>query len=288
MKKWMALSVAAALACALGACGKKSKEGEAPPATAAGGSGTAEVAPPSKTGKVTAGPLNLRDEAGLDGAVVGRLSEGEKVIVLGKSGGAVTVDGITAYWYEVETIDQKHGWVFGGYLDVGEAEAPAGTAAGETAADAPLPPINVAAAPSVAGWKAGDYLREGKERAEAGNFAEALPYYKAATELSPQTGNYWFELGMALQELGRHAEAVTAYERAVVLLPDDFWTHNNLGLACIRAQRPRRAVEVLEKALTLKPKGTTDEAAANGIARRNLATAYEMNGQPDKAAALRK
>jgi Flp pilus assembly protein TadD len=92
---------------------------------------------------------------------------------------------------------------------------------------------------------------------------------------------------MALQELGRHAEAVTAYERAVVLMPDDFWTHNNLGLACIRAQRPRRAVEVLEKALTLKPKGTTDEAKAKDIVRRNLATAYEMNGQPDKAAALR-
>jgi tetratricopeptide (TPR) repeat protein len=132
-----------------------------------------------------------------------------------------------------------------------------------------------------------DYLTEAKHRAESGGYADALPYFKAATELSPQTGNYWFELGMALQELSRHGEAATAYERAVVLMPDSFWAHNNLGLACIRAQRPRRAVEVLEKALTLDPKGTTDKGAAKDIARRNLAAAYELNGQPDKAAGLR-
>ena len=81
--------------------------------------------------------------------------------------------------------------------------------------------------------------------------------------------------------------AATAYERAVVIMPDDFWVHNNLGLACIRARRPRRAVEVLEKALTLQPRGSMDPAAAQDIARANLATAYELNGQPDKAAALR-
>jgi hypothetical protein len=278
--------LAAALACALLACGKKGEGGELPPGKAAGTGAAGEAPPPQpETAKVTAGPLNLRDEPGLKGGIVGRLSEGEKVIVRGKSDGAETIDGKTASWYEVETIDKKRGWVFGGYLDVGAAEAPAGTA--EAAADAPLTPINVTAKANVPGWKASDYLTEGNHLSGDGKFADALPYLKAATELSPQTGNYWFELGMALQELGRHAEAVTAYERAVVLMPDDFWTHNNLGLACIRAQRPRRAVEVLEKALTLKPKGTTDEAGAKSIARRNLATAHEINGQPDKAAALR-
>ena len=288
MRRYMVISFAAALACALLACGKKGKDGESP-ATAAGEKGAAgEVARPQpETAKVTAGPLNLRDEAGLGGGIVGRLSEGEKVIVLGKSDGAETIDGKTAYWYEVETIDKKRGWVFGGYLDVGAAEAPAGTGTAEAAADAPLTPINVTATADVPGWKPGDYFARGRELAQAKEFGEAVFYFKAATERSPQTGSYWFELGMALQELGRHAEAATAYERAATLMPDDFWTHNNLGLACIRAQRPRRAIEVLEKALTLKPKGTADEAAAKGIVRRNLATAYEMNGQRDKAAALR-
>ena len=288
MKKWMILLLAAALACALAACGKKGKDGE-PPGTAADETGApGEVAPPQpETAKVTAGPLNLRDEAGLKGDIVGRLSEGEKVIVLGKSDGAETIDGKTAYWYEVETIDNKRGWVFGGYLDVGAEEPPAVAGTAEAAADAPLAPINVTATADVPGWKPADYYDRGMELAQAKQFGEAVIYFKAATERSPQTGKYWFDLGMALQELGRHGEAVTAYERAAVLLPDDFWTHNNLGLACIRAQRPRRAVEVLEKALTLKPRGATDETKAKNIVRRNLATAYEMNGQPDKAAALR-
>jgi tetratricopeptide (TPR) repeat protein len=289
MKKWTTLLLAAALACALLACGKKGKDDESPPGTAAGESGAPgeAAAPQPETARVTAGPLNLRDEAGLKGDIAGRLSEGEKVIVLGKSEGAETIDGKTAYWYEVETIDKKRGWVFGGYLDVGAEEAPAVTGTAEVAADAPLAPISVTATADVPGWKPADYYDRGMELAQAKQFGEAVIYFKAATERSPQTGKYWFDLGMALQELGRHAEAVTAYERAVVLMPDDFWTHNNLGLACIRAQRPRRAVEVLEKALTLKPKGTTDEAKAKDIVRRNLATAYEMNGQPDKAAALR-
>jgi tetratricopeptide (TPR) repeat protein len=288
MKKWTALLLAAALACALFACGKKGKDGEQPPGTAAGTGAVGEVAPPQpETARVTSGPLNLRDEAGLKGDVVGRLSEGEKVIVRGKSEGAETIDGKTAYWYEVETIDKKRGWVFGGYLDVGAEEAPAAAGTAEAAADAPLTPINVTATADVAGWKPADYYDRGLELAQAKQFGEAVIYFKAATERSPQTGKYWFDLGMALQELGRHAEAVTAYERAVVLMPDDFWTHNNLGLACIRARRPRRAAEVLEKALTLKPKGTADDTGPKKVARRNLATAYEMNGQPDKAAALR-
>jgi tetratricopeptide (TPR) repeat protein/predicted small lipoprotein YifL len=288
MKKLVILLSAAALACALAACGKKGAEDTSPPTKEFGDTGaTGEAAAPRpETARVTAGPLNLRDEAGLKGDVVGRLSEGEKVIVLAKSAGAETIDGKTAYWYEVETIDKKRGWVFGGYLDVGVEEAPAVAGTAE-AADAPLAPINVTATADVPGWKPADYYDRGMELARAKQFGEAVIYFKAATERSPQTGKYWFDLGMALQELGRHAEAVTAYERAVVLSPDDFWTHNNLGLACIRAQRPRRAVEVLEKALTLKPRGTTDEAKAKDIVRRNLATAYEMNGQPAKAAALR-
>lgn len=287
MKKYATIFCVVLTAGALAGCAKKERATKpAPPVPAE--KGGKETAPP-KTARVTAGPLNLRDKPGLDGGVIGRLSEGEKVLVLGKSAGAETIDGVAAYWYDVETIDKKRGWAFGAYLDLGPAESPpAGTvAAAEAAADAPLAPINVAAAAEVPGWKAADYFARGKELAEAKEYGEALFYYKTATELSPQTAPYWFAFGLALQELGRHAEAATAYERAVTLQPDDFWAHNNLGLACIRARRPRRAVEVLEKALTLEPKGRMDAAAARDIARRNLATAYELNGQPEKAAALR-
>ncbi len=278
-----ALLVAGALA----GCAKKGKP--APPAPPSPSAEKAAEKPTAKTARVTAGPLNLRDKPGLDGGVIGRLSEGEKVVVHGKSAAAETIDGKAAYWYDVETIDKKRGWTFGAYLDLEAAGGPAaGTAsAAEAAADAPLPPINVTAAAAVPGWKADDYFQRGQELAEAKEYGEALFYYKAATERSPQTAPYWFAFGLALQELSRHAEAATAYERAVTLKADDFWAHNNLGLACIRARRPRRAVEVLEKALTLEPKGRMDPKAAKDVARKNLATAYELNGQPEKAAALR-
>jgi tetratricopeptide (TPR) repeat protein len=265
-------------------CAKKGKTTELAPPTATEKTGKGPTIT-TETARVTAGPLNLRDKAGLDGRVTGRLGEGEKVLVRGKSAGAETIDGIAAYWYDVETIDKKRGWAFGAYLALEAEEGPpAGTAA---AAEAPHTSINVTAAAEVPGWKADDYFERGKELAEAKEYGEALSYYRAATERSPQTGSYWFAFGLALQELGRQAEAATAYERAVALKPDDFWAHNNLGLACIRTRRPRRAVEVLEKALTLEPKGRMDPKAAKDIARRNLAAAYELNGQPEKAAALR-
>lgn len=290
MKRYIVILCLPLLVAAVAGCGKKEKQAEpVPPATTAEKAGE-KASPVPETARVTAGPLNLRDKPNLDGAVIGRLSEGEKVLVHGKSDAAETIDGKAAYWYDVETVDKKRGWAFGAYLDVPAEEAPAtGESAptAEAAADAPLAAINVTAVADVPGWKAGDYFERGKELAGAKEYGEALFYYKAATERSPQTGPYWFDFGLALQEVGRHIEASTAYERAVVLMPDDFWAHNNLGLACIRARRPRRAVEVLEKALTLQPKGPMDPAAAKDIARRNLATAYELNGQPEKAAALR-
>jgi tetratricopeptide (TPR) repeat protein len=287
MKKYIAILSAVLIAVAVAGCGKKEKAGEGEAAPPVGGEvgGGSEAVP--DTARVTAGPLNLRDKPGLSGSVVGRLSQGEKVIVHGKSDAAETIDGTAAYWYDIETVDKKRGWAFGAYLDVGAADSPTPTGVAGGAEDAPLADINVGAVANVAGWKAGDYYERGKELAATGEYAESLAYYKAATELSPQTGGYWFDLGLALQELGRHGEATTAYERAVVLMPDSFWAYNNLGLACIRARRPRRAVEVLEKALTLQPKGSMNPEAAKDIARANLAAAYELNGQPDKAAALR-
>jgi len=292
MKKILILAAAFAIvATALVTEGCKKKPASTA-LTAKGGTTAAGLPaqPAPRTAVVVEGPLNLRDAAGTSGKVIGRLSPGEKVIILEEGPSRETIDNKTAPWYKVETIDKKQGWVFGGYLDAG-ANLPAGTAVSTTPPagggdGAPLAAIDVPAA-NESGWSTAQYYQAGKELLSAKRYADALPYLKAATEASPQTGNYWVDLGIALQELGRHDEAATAYERAVVLLPTSFWAYNNLGLACVKSRRPRRAVEALEKALTLEPKGTADPAAAKAIARRNLAAAYELNGQPDKARALK-
>jgi len=275
---------AAALVLTFAACGKK---GAPTPAKGKAATPAPTAAPAKETAVVAEGPLNLRDKPSTDGAILGRLATGEKVLLLETSDKEQTIDGRTAPWYKVETIEKKQGWVFGGYL---KKNAGAGTAAPTASAaapaNAPLVAINVAAA-SESGWRAADYYKAGKDLLNAQRFGDALPYLKAATEGSPQTGGYWADLGLTLLELSRYDEAVTAYERAVVLRPTDFWAHNNLGLACIKSRRPGRAVEALEKAATLEPKGTSDPAAAKAVARKNLAAAYELNGQADKAAALR-
>lgn len=268
----------------LTACHKEARPPARPPAPPP----QKRIPPAPKTAVVTEGPLNLRDRPGTKATIIGRLNKGEKVIILGAANAPETIDGRTADWYQVETIDGKRGYAFGGYLDAGTTAVP--TAAPPTAqtpaGEKPLAPISVAAA-SVNGYGPKDYYEHGKELVAARNYAEALPFLKAATELSPQTGAYWFELGLALQEEGRHEEAVTAYERAAVLLPEDFWTFNNLGLACLKTGRVNRAIDVLEKAVELEPKGTADANAARTTARRNLATAYELAGKKEEAERLR-
>ncbi len=279
------IAVMLILAFAAGACGKKGKT----PPPAPKGTTTAPVAKPPapRTATVKEGPLNLRETPGTKGTIVGRLSLGEEVVVLGPANAAETIDGKTADWYRVETIDKKQGYVFGGYLDLGEEGKPAsaGTAA-PASGGTPLKTIDVTAANEPA-WKAPDYYKKGKELATAEKFVESLPYFKAAQELSPQTPAYWSDLGLALLELNRYGEAATAYEQVRTLRPDDFWAHNNLGLAYLKAGKADLAVPILEKALTLEPKGTSDPAGAKTVARKNLAAAYEATGQKDKAKRLR-
>ncbi|UCE27455.1 MAG: tetratricopeptide repeat protein [Candidatus Coatesbacteria bacterium] len=235
-----------------------------------------------ETAVVSAGPLNLRSRPSLGGAVVQQLDVGDSLVVLDRSDEQETIDNVTDYWYNVRTDDGDEGWVFGAYINVGGEP----TTAGEPVERAKEIDISVTAADEP-GWGAADYFAEGKKLHDAGRYNEALPYLKRAVELEPEKGDYHFYLAFSLQELGRNAEAASEYEECIEYKPNDFWAHNNLGLACIHSGQPARAIEVLDKAITLDPAGTTDKEGARDIARRNLAAAYEMNGQPGKANEIR-
>jgi uncharacterized protein YgiM (DUF1202 family) len=81
---------------------------------------------------VADGPLNLREQAGVDAAVVTQLDTGSLVTVIGgpESAGDFT-------WYQVETSAGDSGWVAGEFLDT---EVNTGFAVGDTVvvADGPL------------------------------------------------------------------------------------------------------------------------------------------------------
>lgn len=65
--------------------------------------------------------INLRQIPSVKGIVSAQLEDGTQIAASMRSKFTETIDGITAYWYYVNTED-KAGWVFGGYLNVIELE----------------------------------------------------------------------------------------------------------------------------------------------------------------------
>ncbi|TGL90775.1 SH3 domain-containing protein [Leptospira congkakensis] len=71
---------------------------------------------------ISATVLNARKTPTLDGEKVGKLKLGDQVKVLERSEKDVEIDGISAYWYRVQSPTIT-GWVFGGYLSITKVES---------------------------------------------------------------------------------------------------------------------------------------------------------------------
>jgi len=68
----------------------------------------------SKTGKVTASSLNVRDSGSLNGKVVASIKQGEKVKILSESN----------QWLEIQMSNGKKGWIAGWFVQVDTAPQP--------------------------------------------------------------------------------------------------------------------------------------------------------------------
>jgi hypothetical protein len=55
-------------------------------------------------------------------SIVGSLSAGDELVVLGRLGDTVTIDGLSSNWYAVVSMDGVIGWSFGGYINIGTAK----------------------------------------------------------------------------------------------------------------------------------------------------------------------
>jgi hypothetical protein len=62
--------------------------------------------------------VRLRDNPSTDGQILGYLYDNDIVRIRAKSDHEDTIGGVKAYWYQVDHFDGRHGWVFGGFLDV--------------------------------------------------------------------------------------------------------------------------------------------------------------------------
>jgi hypothetical protein len=76
-------------------------------------------------GRCTTNVLRIRSFPSLkegSSSVLGSLSSGDELVVLGRLGDTITIDGISSSWYAVVGMDGVIGWSFGGYVDVGTAK----------------------------------------------------------------------------------------------------------------------------------------------------------------------
>ncbi|MCP4231750.1 MAG: SH3 domain-containing protein [bacterium] len=268
----------------VGCGGKDDADGEDGDITEIGDEASEEET--EKTGVITVPALNIRDEASTSGKVIGKVSLGDRVTIL-EEGSTETIGGDTGTWYKVSAPNGDQGWVFGAYVKLDSGGGT--TAGGDVLFDAPDRADEVPVEytePFEEGLSAKDYHSKGKSAEGTGDKSDALSYYGKAAEMESDNFQFHFDLAMLLQDMGRNKEAASEYEECVRVKPDNFWSYNNLGLACINSNQPERAVVVLEKAIKLEPKGSMDKDKALGIARRNLAAAYRMTGQADKAAGL--
>lgn len=123
--------------------------------------------------------------------------------------------------------------------------------------------------------------------ARQGNFAEAIPLWRALTdELAPGTGPdgaYLFaNLGYAYLLGGDLQQAVTALEKACVLDPLDHRAWNNLGESLRRLGQNERAAMMFRQADALREHNFRDDyAAAGGTAVAAIEAAVASPARPD-------
>ena len=70
---------------------------------------------------------------------------------------------------------------------------------------------------------------EGLQQAKAGNLLAALDLYERASQIQPQSYEYWFNQGLTLFYLQRFTEAIAAYDQTLALKPDFYKVWYNRG-----------------------------------------------------------
>jgi serine/threonine protein kinase/Flp pilus assembly protein TadD len=122
-----------------------------------------------------------------------------------------------------------------------------------------------------------NYNNIGNARYQLGEFTKAAESYRKVIELDPNNIYAYNNLGAVLLQSGRFQEAVQPLEKALQLSPDG-QAYSNLGVVYFYLKKFDQAIQTYEKAVKLVP----DSDMFVG----NLAEAYDLNGQKDRALPL--
>ncbi|MCX5875952.1 MAG: tetratricopeptide repeat protein [Deltaproteobacteria bacterium] len=97
------------------------------------------------------------------------------------------------------------------------------------------------------------YFQAGYAAYQNGQYAQALPYYRAAIEQLPQWYEPHWHAGVCCHQLRRYAEAIDHYRHAVALKPDHAVARYHLAKCLKDDGQLDAALSVYEQALALDP-----------------------------------
>ena len=120
-----------------------------------------------------------------------------------------------------------------------------------------------------------DWVNAGDVFLKKGDPERAIPFYKKALEVRPDSAKAHLALGIANTRLGRHEEAFEQYRRAVELDPGSSEAHNNIGLCYDTRGRIDEAERHFLLALEIHP--------GNAQAHNNLGMVYAKSGRLEEA-----
>jgi tetratricopeptide (TPR) repeat protein len=102
-----------------------------------------------------------------------------------------------------------------------------------------------------------DYLDEGSEQLERGNYAEAMARYREAIEHYPDCEKLYRKLGVVQEKVGDIDGEIASYQQAIALEPKQpRWLYATLGKLLAERQQWQSAISVFQQAIELYPEGT--------------------------------
>ncbi len=82
---------------------------------------------------------------------------------------------------------------------------------------------------------------------------DALKWYRAALEFSPEGSGIWSNLGTAFKHLKYFNAAIACHQRAISLSGEEAFLHHNLGLCYAEAGQHGEAIMAFNQAIALQP-----------------------------------
>ena len=117
----------------------------------------------------------------------------------------------------------------------------------------------------------------------AGRPAEAIPLYKKAIRLNPNTpSHHYYNLGYALWMMGRYKEALEAGEESRKRNPDEMFSHILLAVTYIELGRDEDAQASAAEVLRINP-NLTLEWMAKMVPWKNKDDVNRLNEDLSKA-----